>query len=372
MSDLRCRQLSYLALEAPRAGQASYVHVTEIVAGLRRRGWTVRLFQPSYTDKPVKPGTLGRLLAYGLTQISLWAGRPRGGMIYVRAHFMALPTALLARLFGVPILHEVNGPYEDIFVTYPWLSRFRRPLEAMQRLQYRWADHLMPVTAELAEWLQRETGHDRITVISNGANTDLFHPDAARPADAPEGPHAIFFGGLARWHGVDTMLQAIKHPSWPPGVRLVVIGAGQESERVRRAAAENDAIVFLGPRPYETIAGFVSRAIVGLVPITDPGGRSRTGLFPLKLFETLACGVPVIVTDLPGQADLIRDHDCGIVIPPEDPQALAEAVRALAKDPEGTRAMGRRGMLAIHRDHSWDRRAADVHSLLSRVTPARG
>jgi glycosyltransferase involved in cell wall biosynthesis len=341
--------------------------VSEIIAGLRRRGWTVRLFQPSYTDKAAKPGPLGRIAEYAMVQARLWLSRRRGEGIYVRAHFMAAPTALLARLFRIPIVHEINGPYEDIFVTYPWLERFRRPLEALQRIQYRWANHLLPVTEDLAHWVRRECGHDRVTVISNGANTDLFHPGAARSPHCPERPYVIFFGGLAAWHGVPTMLEAVEHPRWPAGVDLVVVGNGAEAPKVTEAAKRNPRIVFLGYQPYEAVPGLVAPALAGLVPISDPGGRSRTGLMPLKLLETLAAGVPAVVTDFPGQADLVRQSRCGVVVQPHEAGALAEAVAALAANQTEAAAMGRRGATLVAAAHSWDCRAGAVADLLSQL-----
>lgn len=366
-SSTEARHLAYLTLEAPRVGQASHVHVTEIIAGLERRHWRVRLLQPSYTDKPARPSVPRRLVEYALVQARLWAGRRRGEAIYVRAHFMALPTATLAALFRIPIVHEVNGPYEDIYVTYPWLVRFRSLLNAMQRLQYRWASHLLPVTRELAEWLAAETGHARITVNPNGANTDLFRRDAPPAPGLPDGPYVVFFGGLAAWHGVAPMLAAAGHPSWPRGVDLVVVGDGQERDKVREAAAANPSVHAVGYQPYATVPGFVAPALCGLCTISDPRGRSRTGLLPLKLFETLACGVPVIVTDFPGQADIVRERECGVVVPVDDPAALARAVAELAADPKRAKAMGARGVAIARAEYSWDRRAGDIDTLLSRL-----
>lgn len=359
--------LAYLTLEAPRVGQASHVHVGEIIAGLKRRGWTVRLLQPSYTDRPERPSVPRRLLEYALVQARLWAGRRRGEAIYVRGHFMALPTAALAALFRIPIVHEVNGPYEDIYVTYPWLNRFRGLLNAMQRVQYRWASHLLPVTRDLADWLAAETGHSRITVNPNGANTDLFRCDAPPAPGLPDRRYVVFFGGLAAWHGVAPMLAAVQHPSWPAGVDLVVVGDGQERDKVRKAAAAGSSVHAAGYQPYSMVPGFVAPALCGLCTISDPGGRSRTGLLPLKLFETLACGVPVIVTDFPGQADIVREHACGLVVPVDDPAALARAVAELAADPARAKAMGTRGAAIVAAEYSWDRRAGDVAAVLSRL-----
>lgn len=362
------RRLAYLTLEAPRAGQASYVHVKEIVEGLRRRGWEVRLLQPAYTDAAAKPGAVGRVAEYVRVQLRLLWGLKSGEVIYVRGHFMAWPTALVARLLGRPIVHEINGVYADIFVTYPWLGVFRRCLEAIQRQQYRWADHLFPVTEQLKSWLIAESGHARVTVVSNGANVGLFHPDWPRPQDLPAGPYVVFFGGLARWHGVETMLAAAAYPDWPHGAKLVIIGKGQETPKIEEAAIRNPVVVYLGYRPYEELPAYIAHAAAGLVTISDPQGRSKTGLAPLKLFETLACGVPVIVSDFPGQGDLVRETGSGLTVEADDPAALARAVAEMMRDRGAASEMGRRGRDIVQRCHSWDARAGEVDAvLLSRL-----
>jgi len=73
------------------------------------------------------------------------------------------------------------------------------------------------------------------------------------------------------------------------------------------------------------------------------------------------------VTDFPGQADLIRDHDCGLAVPAEDPDALAAAVAKITASPEAA-AMGQRGRDAILAAHSWDIRAGATAKVLSAVT----
>lgn len=118
-------------------------------------------------------------------------------------------------------------------------------------------------------------------------------------------------------------------------------GDGALREEVDRAAAETGRIVALGRIPYRDVPGVMANATIGLVPITDPGGRSSlAGISPLKLYELLACGVPVVVTDLPGLSEIVRDEDCGRVIPVDDSAAMARAVRSLADDPDSARAMG--------------------------------
>jgi glycosyltransferase involved in cell wall biosynthesis len=92
---------------------------------------------------------------------------------------------------------------------------------------------------------------------------------------------------------------------------------------------------------------------------------------PLKLFEALACGTPAIVTDLRAQADLVREGECGLVVPVGDADALAHAVAALAADPDRRNRLGEAGAQLVAAEHSWPARAADTASILRQAIQAR-
>jgi glycosyltransferase involved in cell wall biosynthesis len=288
-------------------------------------------------------------------QAQLWAGRQHGAVLYVRGHYMAFPSTLIAKLFNIPIFHEINGPYEDVFIAHPVLNKLRWILIPMQRIQYRWATGLIAVTQELVDWAKTESGHSRCRLISNGANIDIFKPLEGK---SPTRSYAIFFGGLTEWHGVPVMLEAVQSDLWPKNIDLVIIGDGIYASAVRDLALKNKSVHFKGRLPYREVASWVCGALVGLVPISNPGGRSETGLMPLKLFETLACGVPVIVTDFPGQAD------CGLVIPDQHPEELAKAVAMLADDRDRAEAMGARGAAEVRSRHSWRARARETFDFI--------
>ncbi len=361
---------TYLTLEAPHRGSAGHTHIHEIMKGLEGCGWRVRLYAPSYTNALKAPGLLVRLLASLWLQIRMWAMWRRGSVLYVRGHYLAFPSALIAKMIGVPIFHEINGPYEDVFIAHPALKKFRRILIPMQRIQYRWASGLIAVTEQLCQWATRESGGNSCAFIPNAANTDLFNRHASRPDGLPDF-YVIFFGGLSEWHGVPVMLDAILHPDWPNSVHLVVIGEGVCSPILRERAKHDPRIHVLGKVPHEDIPGYVVSAIAGLVPISNPGGRSDTGLFPLKLFETLACGAPVIVTDFPGQADLVRANNCGVVIPADDSAALASAVKLLWQNQNLRASMGQRAEALILSEHNWGCRVRDTDQLIRKVIVAR-
>jgi glycosyltransferase involved in cell wall biosynthesis len=191
---------------------------------------------------------------------------------------------------------------------------------------------------------------------------DLLEPSAKRVGSEPR-PYAVFVGALASWQGIDTVLDAVDGADWPPGVDLVVAGDGVERERVAVAALDNPHIRWLGSIPYMEAPALVSGSLVALVPMADVP-RSNYGLSPLKLFEAMACGVPVVASDLPGLADIVRVHDCGITFPAGDPGALARSVAELSQDPARVREMGLRARAAAAALYSWDARAGQTEQVL--------
>lgn len=362
-SNRRSLNIAYLCLQVTKEGQASYAHVREIISGLREHGHTVTLYEPRHLKRY---GALVRAKEFITTQKRLRREADDVDVIYCRAHFATLITAIWARRRGIPMVLEVNGPYEDLFIAWP-RTRYLRPFfEWLMGTQYRRADALVTVTGGLRTWLASETGRDDVFVVPNGANHHLFRPNVPPIPGLPD-RYAAFVGALARWQGIPYLLSAATLPQWPSDVTLLIAGKGAEREMVEEAARTNERVVYLGRRPYGDIPAILCGSIASLVPMTDLGGRSASGLSPLKLYEAMACAIPAVATDFPGQAEVLRDEQCGIVIPPEDPKAIAEAVRVLAEDPDKAHAMGKRGRIAVEREHSWARRAEQTAEILLRV-----
>ncbi len=347
--------LAYLCLQVTREGQASHAHVHEIIAGLREAGWRVTLFEPT--------GRGGKLWQFLGIQFRLLWRIQEFNAVYLRFHFAALPAAAGTRLFRRPVVQEVNGPVEDVFIAYPWTRHLAFLFRWLSRWSLRASTLLIAVTPQLREVLTRQFPRIPVVVIPNGANTDRFRPDAPVHESLPE-RFVVFFGALAGWQGIDDLLDAVTEADWPKDIDLVVVGDGAEQSRVAAAARSQASIHYLGTRPYDALPGIVRSSLGGIVPKNGLGARAVTGLFPLKLFETLACGVPVVVTDFPGQADLVRQWRCGLVIPPSDPAQIARAVAHLVGDEAARQAMGRRGRDAIVACHSWRRRAQDTDAAI--------
>jgi glycosyltransferase involved in cell wall biosynthesis len=365
------KKLDYLCLQPTRQGQASYAHVNEIVAGLRSRGWEVRLLEPPH-PRPGRADGFRRAFAAATTQFRYWllCGFRPAPFVYIRAHFLSLPTALLARAAGSIVVQEVNGPTDDVFDAWPRLWPLRRLLDFATRTQLRLADAVVVVTPGLGGYVTDYTGRrNGIYVVGNGANVRQFYPVGTAP-DPSSRAYVVFVGALASWQGIDTVLAAIESEAWPPTVDLVIAGDGKERGRIELAAKASNRIRWLGTIPYDDTPALLSASLAALVPKSD-APSCRYGLSPLKLFEAMACGIPVVASDLPGLNDIIRAHDCGITFAAGDPEALASSVGQLAADPERARAMGVRGREAVVASYSWDVRADQTEQVLIRVAGKR-
>lgn len=361
------RRLIYLSLETPREGQATYTHVHEIIRGLRQAGWEVELLVTSRGGASSGTGYLTRLLDYVRVQVTLARQLGRCDAVFMRAHFAAAPVSILARLRSVPVFQEINGLPADIFATYRWLRWFSPLINGLYNIQMRMAAHVFAVTEGLREWATRQAGHGRVSLVTNGANTDLFRPDGPRPDIAAR--YVVFVGGLTAWHGIGTMIAATEQPAWPDDVKLIIIGDGIERDRLTRVDLST-RVNWLGRRASEEVATYLRGAMAALSIAEDLSGHLHTGVAPLKLFEAMASSAPVIVTDLPFQREIVEKHETGIVIPMANPSALAEAAAQLAADPARSQRLGRNGSAYVERYATWQRRAEEISSVMAEIVDA--
>lgn len=355
-----------------RLGSGVSAHVQGIVDGLRELGWTVELFEPS----PLPPGRrrslAARLWIFVSVQLRLWSAAGRIEAIYIRHHPAALATALWARARRIPVLQEMNGPFEDWVIgeRIPW------PVSAMilavARAGIKASSGVTVVSPVLQRSIRERGQHHNVHLVPNAADPRVFHPEARTAIQVPK-PYVAWFGFMGWWQGIDTLLEAFSRPEWPLEVGLLMMGDGPERPRVEAAAALNPRIVYLGQLSSGDVAALVAGSLGGLSPQSDRLGRSSlSGMSPIKFFETMACGVPAVVTDFPGHAAIVREGRCGLVIPADDPPALARAVAQLWRDREDAVAMGRRGRLLVESQHSWHHRALSVAAILHELIGSTG
>lgn len=291
-------------------------------------------------------------------------------MIYERASLYGTVGAQLAEELGVPLVLEVNSPIALEQATY----RGTGMLELAERAE-RFAISRAAVVAVVSEQLRGHVqglGADpgRVHVVPNAVDIDRFHPnpvgDSGPPAERTK-PVIGFVGGLRPWHGVELLPQVVTHvASKYPAVRLRIAGDGPlrstvaaEAERLGVA----DQVEFLGPVPHEQMPDVIRSFDIALAPY-PVNDRHPFYFSPLKLFEYMACGVPVVASAVGQVGELLTDESAGALCPAGDPVAMADACIAILDDPRKYAAMALSGPEIVAARYTWDGNARRVLGLV--------
>lgn len=234
----------------------------------------------------------------------------------------------------------------------------------LQRRVVRGSDHVTLVSQAMLEALQTRFGdHGNCSVLPMGVDTlTRFVPPVAMETRSG----ILFVGRLADKKGVHVLLQAMTRLRDLPEARLHIIGTGAEEARLRQQAAElglGAAVQFVGAVANPELPGWFQRSAVLAFPsvVTSYGDQEGLGLVPV---ESLACGCPVVASDLPAVRDVIRDGDTGLLVPAGDTDRLAQALRRLLQDPAlGARLAGQ-GRNYVQEHFDWERIAERYAALL--------
>jgi glycosyltransferase involved in cell wall biosynthesis len=211
-----------------------------------------------------------------------------------------------------------------------------------------------------------ETARGRVSTVYVGIPIDLFRPEPL-PAD-DHGLQLICVARFQEKKGLDTLLDACALLR-DRGVRfhLTLIGDGPEKpalEAQLERLALHEVVSLPGPMPQEAVARAMVRAHCCVMPCR----RDRTGDMdgiPTVFMEALATGRPVVSCAVSGVPELVRDGDTGLIVPPNDPVALADAIARLAADPALRVRLGAQGRALVERQHDQDRNARRVVALLT-------
>ncbi len=251
----------------------------------------------------------------------------------------------------------------------PDLSGRALDMDLREREVVQGADLLLPLTQGLAEDLLA-SGADpaRVRLSPDGVDAARWTPDAFQPS----GP-LLYAGHLYPWKGADALVGLMR---LLPEERLVVAGGTpheDDLERLKAAAASaavSDRIRFLGFVEPARMPGVMATAAIGLIPLGDnPFSRRFTS--PMKLFEYMAAGLPVVASDLPSLREILVDGVNALLTPPGDVAALARAVRRLRTESGLAQRLRARALEDVQA-FTWDRRAAGIlEALRARVGSPR-
>jgi len=270
-----------------------------------------------------QPDAMARAGAAGAARLQRSGWQPD----LIDAHYLypdGVAAAILAQRLGVPFVMTARGTDVNVLARMPGPGR-----------RIRWAAEraaaVIAVSSRLVDGL-RELGVDpaRIVYLRNGVDAGLFHPEdrwaARRTLGLPDGRIAACVGNLVPEKGFDLAIDALAHA---PDLRLVIVGDGPQraplAEQARRLGVD-PRVTFLPVMPQQALRTLYSACDVLLLTSTREG-------WPNVVLEALACGTPVVATDVGAVGDMITETAVGRIVAMRDARVLAQAVRDLLNTP---------------------------------------
>jgi glycosyltransferase involved in cell wall biosynthesis len=332
-----------LALRAPGQGQRERVHVLPHLLGEARSGHMASIaFAPAalrrlHLDRPDVVHVIGEAAYLSTWQLLRWCRR---------------------RWPGIPVtLYAAQNIVTGFPPPFPWL----------ERRAYASVNHALPITPAALAVLREKGYHGPATIVPLGVDTSRF-----TPGSGPVGRFTVGFVGRLEPHkGIATLLAAVE----PLDVDLLVVGRGSLSPLVEAAARRLPGRVrVVDWADHHQLPRLLGQMNVLTLPSTEVVQRNVlpwVGI-PLReqfgrvLVEAMACGVPVIGSDLGEIAHVIGA--AGLTVPADDPAALGGAIAQIRDDPGLARRLGDRGVSRARAEFSWERSAASTIDVWRELT----
>jgi glycosyltransferase involved in cell wall biosynthesis len=372
--------LSKSPWERPAALDATLVHLRpsdETLATVR----ALQAFNDTLGVENSLPGELHRILYNDdlAAQVKCRFESAPPDFIYERASLYATAGVWLAREFHVPLVIELNAPLALEESTYraAGLGEVAAQAERWTLLQ---AHAVLAVSSPLRDYAV-SLGIDpgRAHVLPNGVDPELFQlseRDARLRArlGLTDAPVLGFVGGLRPWHDVQALpAVADRLVRRHPDLRLIIVGdgplRGQLEATFRDLGIARNAL-FTGALPHDEIPGVIRQFDVALAPYTRP--EHAFYFSPLKLFEYMACGVPVVAARLGQIGEVVRHGETGLLYPPGDIDALTDACEQLLGDTALRCRLGQAAAKETRGRYTWDHNAARIVELARSLIERRG
>jgi glycosyltransferase involved in cell wall biosynthesis len=279
---------------------------------------------------------------------------------------LVLAALALRKRLGIPVVYEVRGLFETTWtpdVRYAEHAEFYARRLAQETRLLREVDGVIAISRALADdFVGRGISRDKITIVPNGIDAAALGVAERDRALAERlglaGSHVVgYLGNLDHWReGIEVLLAALAElrEGGRHDIKVLVVGDGTRRsslERLARRLRVADATTFTGRVPNEVVGQYYAQMDLFVNPRVDE--RAARYITPLKPFEAMALGIPVLVSDLPALREIVDPPARGAIAPPGDAGALAEAIVRLVDDPATRASLGEAGRAWVRAERTW-------------------
>jgi glycosyltransferase involved in cell wall biosynthesis len=268
---------------------------------------------------------------------------------------VGLITSIVSNEFLIPCIVDVHGLTfaEAIGLKQKnWQHVMRIEIEALEN-----CSHVVVVSRKMKDYLTKKMGISKakIIVALNGSEPQTFHAEYSKPLNV------IFAGGFTYWEKVQDFVEVAKQAN-PQEFKFYLAGDGpSRNELLEKIKKENIPVAYLGHIPKQRIFAVLSKMQVGIAPSTMDLARQVAS--PIKIFDYMASGLPVITPNIGDWGQIIRQENCGIALDNDSTENYVKALNALAQE-DIWKAKSRNAIKAIQEKYYWAKVLEPITNLL--------
>ncbi len=283
----------------------------------------------------------------------VWSGLP----LLARPH--------LTKIFEVNGLPSVELPYRFKHIGKDTLKKLENlELECLKGSNY----IVCPSEVIKTHLINRKIEAEKIHVIPNGAE---IPKRTTMPRRIPE-KYVVYFGALQSWQGVEVAIKAMQYLADKPELKLVICSSHKEKlarpyyRLIRRLGLE-DQIVWKYQLTKKQLFGVLGKAQASLVPLTECSRNLEQGCSPLKVFESMASGAPIIASRLPVIEEIVVDTKEAKLVRADRPADLARAIRFQVDYPERGHALATQATKKFKEYYTWEKVDAQLSKFYDKL-----
>lgn len=362
--------VAYIDLDK-NGGQAT--HLREVVNNLSKLGNNVTLLCPKFKRKNLincskiieipairERPTKNTIIFQSIFSIFMlsYILNHHTDIIYIRhSPFNILPL-LISRMMKIPCIIEVNYSLHELRMLMSNIVIC--PIKIIDKLSLNLASNIITVADDLKWHIHTDynISGNKIFVVSNGADIDKFKPTLSQDARKllmldNDSKYVCFVGGIKRWQGLEFLVKCAPMVlEKEPNTKFLIVGKGSYFNNiidlVNKSGIEKN-FIFAHNIPHNNVPTYINASDICVAPFCK--GRIAS---PIKIYEYMACGKPVIASDISGIGNLLEKSFAGTSVPPNDVVSLADNIIKLLRDEKLRTIMGQNARKYIVENYTWN------------------
>ncbi len=401
--------------------RAEQLHIIYTLRGLQDRGHNAKLVAlfgrrvictddiEAVTSNRLKDLHFGRLGISGANWFRLFESGSRRAQTILKVPYFALfdgfrlYDACLNNLNGIELLHErynvpaMAGALASKKLKVPYVVEVNADILEQRRhkgtpdtglwriyghwttqLCFKRASKIICVSEDLKEHLHHkwQVGYDRLIVLPCAANTNSFggqqNPTQTREKMGLKDEQiVVWVGGFYVWHDLSLLIDAFKIVvEEKPKTRLILVGDGETKSQIEEMVASyglSDSVILIGAVSHDSIPALLSMADVTVSPYPSLAAKDGGTGTPLKIFEYMAAGKPVVASATDQASSVIRNDENGFLVEPDNPVAFGQAIIRILSDQDLQIRLGRNARKLAVEKYSWENYAKQLEDIYQSV-----